>query len=915
MLRSDQIFKFINFILILFLAVFIHGSGFAASFSANMVETHGAEIESGKIFVHDHLYRMETTRHGKELYIIVDTKLGKTRILLPCEKVYIEMDNTSMRSLMKNPFEAYRYTKSKYKVFSSSKDSYQGLNCEKQKIFINNKKAIIALIAKKYDFPVKIVEPENMRKLELDSIMEKSINPLLFKVPENYKKVKRLPYPKPEWAEEILKAPVKKLPLDIRLAKGEIIVIKPLAGFSIYMKFKNITNNKSTAIFTSIPFKNNKPILDPALSTIKLSPGGNQKKMYSQSPSKIDFIAIYVKKGLIHCTIDKKENIDVEEYLLKTNQGRKISLNEKKPSRFILSDDRQDNNETICKIKFYTRTSKKVDDGTTLFEDKEIIHESVKLENGQSKTWIFPADKNISSFNVRVLKGAVIMRSEQPKTLGEMPVSWKASQDVPQASISIPHSKPESSENKSSKTSSIQSMVLILDSSGSMWGKVKGEPKIKIAKSVLKDLIKNMPGNINTGIMTYGHRRKGDCNDIEMILPIGKLDPETAIDRINAISPKGKTPLSAAVDQAAKALEYATQRASIILISDGLETCEGNPCRLAEKLAMAGFNFTIHVIGFDLTESEQAQLKCLAEKTGGLFLAANDAAGLRKSLFYTVEKLKQPPPPEQENLGEAQLDAPETISAGSVFKIKWQGPASLKDYISIAVKTAKDPDYVDYVFIKTGNPVQMMAPGKPGEYELRYVCGHSKKVIGRKDIIVTKVEAKIIIPPNVVMGAKFSVKWQGPAYKGDYITIAKSDQDTTSYFGFANISQGNPVFLTAPADPGTYEVRYVLGHGTELLTKTTIIVKPAEASVNAPATVPAGTRFKVKWQGPGEGKDMIMIATPDQKATSFVGIAYIYQGNPVIIKAPDKPGTYEVRYILFQGAKLLAKTTIAVTAP
>ena len=84
----------------------------------------------------------------------------------------------------------------------------------------------------------------------------------------------------------------------------------------------------------------------------------------------------------------------------------------------------------------------------------------------------------------------------------------------------------------------------ILDGSGSMWGRVDGRLKIQVAKEVMNTLLSETPDDIQCGIMIYGHRKKGDCSDIEMIVPIGRLNREAAIDKINKITPKGKTPIS-----------------------------------------------------------------------------------------------------------------------------------------------------------------------------------------------------------------------------------------------------------------------------------------------------------------------------------------------------------------------------------
>jgi len=70
-----------------------------------------------------------------------------------------------------------------------------------------------------------------------------------------------------------------------------------------------------------------------------------------------------------------------------------------------------------------------------------------------------------------------------------------------------------------------------------MWGQVEGKAKIAIAKEVLVGLIKDLPDNLQVGLVAYGHRRKGDCNDVEELVPLSALDKKKLIKKIQAISP------------------------------------------------------------------------------------------------------------------------------------------------------------------------------------------------------------------------------------------------------------------------------------------------------------------------------------------------------------------------------------------
>ena len=457
-------------------------------------------------------------------------------------------------------------------------------------------------------------------------------------------------------------------------------------------------------------------------------------------------------------------------------------------------------------------------------------------------------------------------------------------------------------------------IVFVLDASGSMWGQIDGKAKIEIAKEVMAELIDQIPADFQTGLTVYGHRRKGDCKDIEMVIPVGSHNVAAMKVKVQGISPKGKTPLSESVKQAAQALRYTEERATVILVSDGLETCDIDPCKLAAELAMSGVDFTVHVIGFDISKEDQGRLRCLADKTGGLFLAASNAGSLRDALFKTVEEVKAPLPPVVEDPGTAVLQGPASVPAGSAFSVQWEGPDSRGDYITIAKKSSKDLSHKDYTYTKKGNPAGFTAPGEVGDYELRYVHAHSRKVIGRADIKVTPVQATVQAPAEADVAVKFEVKWQGPDYPSDYIAIARPDQRAGSQLNYTYTRRGNPLKLQAPSDPGTYEVRYMMGRGNQLLAKTTIEIKGVGASVEAPAAADVATEFEVSWQGPDNQSDYIAIARPDQKPGSQVHYTYTKKGSPLKVQAPFDPGTYEVRYILGRGNKLLAKTTIEIKA-
>lgn len=188
-------------------------------------------------------------------------------------------------------------------------------------------------------------------------------------------------------------------------------------------------------------------------------------------------------------------------------------------------------------------------------------------------------------------------------------------------------------------------VIIILDASGSMWAQIDGKPKLEIARESLRTVLQSVPGDDEIGFMAYGHRQKGSCEDIELIVPPQAGSASAISAAADSMKFLGKTPLTAAVKQAAQALKYTEEKATVVLITDGLETCGGDPCALGKELEAAGVDFTADVVGFGLTADEGKQIACLAENTGGKYIQASDEKALQEALVETVAAPAPAPEP------------------------------------------------------------------------------------------------------------------------------------------------------------------------------------------------------------------------------------------------------------------------------
>jgi len=222
-------------------------------------------------------------------------------------------------------------------------------------------------------------------------------------------------------------------------------------------------------------------------------------------------------------------------------------------------------------------------------------------------------------------------------------------------------------------------LYFILDASGSMWERAGGKPRIVIAKETLSNLIEQTPAQIRAGVTVYGHRRKGDCSDIEEIVALKNLDPMAkfrAQERISSINAMGKTPITDSIQQTVDRLKGEEGESTIVLISDGLESCGKDPCALTKKLKSAGINFVLHVVGFGLMDHQKKKLACIADAGGGTFFTADNAAGLLEALTVVkqsvVAQVKIQPVPEPEPIQQ------EVESVSTSIKIQAKGPGTVK---------------------------------------------------------------------------------------------------------------------------------------------------------------------------------------------------------------------------------------------
>ena len=181
-------------------------------------------------------------------------------------------------------------------------------------------------------------------------------------------------------------------------------------------------------------------------------------------------------------------------------------------------------------------------------------------------------------------------------------------------------------------------LVVILDGSGSMWGRLPGDiPRIVAARQALEELAVELAGrDLRLGLVAYGHRRRGSCKDIATVVEPGPLDPQSFAAQVRRVNPLGMTPIAGAIRHAAALLKPLEGPSTLLLISDGLENCRQDPCRTVEQLRQGGADFTLQVVGLALGETDPEPLRCMARAGGGHYRAVEEAAPLAPTLAELV---------------------------------------------------------------------------------------------------------------------------------------------------------------------------------------------------------------------------------------------------------------------------------------
>ncbi|PJZ46193.1 vWA domain-containing protein [Leptospira brenneri] len=181
--------------------------------------------------------------------------------------------------------------------------------------------------------------------------------------------------------------------------------------------------------------------------------------------------------------------------------------------------------------------------------------------------------------------------------------------------------------------------VFILDASGSMSEKWDGKTRMAVAKEKLLQVLGGLPKDVSVGLVAYGNRIAG-CNSARLYHPIQRGAASIVSQKISNIVPAGSTPIAQTLTVVGEFLLNEIQETEIIFISDGVESCDGDPKAVLYQLKQSGKKFRMQVLGIDIDPKGEEDLKRLSLLGDGQYYSLKrpeDYDSSFKRIFFTTE--------------------------------------------------------------------------------------------------------------------------------------------------------------------------------------------------------------------------------------------------------------------------------------
>lgn len=248
---------------------------------------------------------------------------------------------------------------------------------------------------------------------------------------------------------------------------------------------------------------------------------------------------------------------------------------------------------------------------------------------------------------------------------------------------------------------------IILDASGSMAAVIGGQTMMELAKETIRDFAAALPEEANVALRVYGHKgsnadadKKVSCESSELVYDIQPYDAEKLNQALDQFEPTGWTPIARSLKGAQEDLaEYDGEHNTniVYLVSDGVETCDGDPVKVAKELADSDMTPLVNVIGFNVDSEGQRELRKIADAADGNYATVQNQEQLKQELDRSQEMatkwLQWKLDSDTENIN-TLLNRESSVHD---FKSEWNDKKS-REYRNLdsAIRYLSDKDYISF---------------------------------------------------------------------------------------------------------------------------------------------------------------------------------------------------------------------------
>ena len=352
-----------------------------------------------------------------------------------------------------------------------------------------------------------------------------------------------------------------------------------------------------------------------------------------------------------------------------------------------------------------------------------------------------------------------------------------------------------------------QDAVLLLDTSNSMSGRSDGKPRIEVMREAVAEFARERRG-LRMGLMAFGHRRPGDCADVELLARPG-TDSAAMLARLDDLSSRGLSPIAGGIAEASRVASR------VILVTDGAESCVPDPCAAIRETRGRTGRAQVNIVAFDVPgRREWAQLGCIARATGGRLVPAANADDLPRAIAEAAGAAPRRARPE---LPGAPRRAPPVTTLELEAREVPGGP--LMQVGSWTLLSLTDPPRTVLSGTAQAQP-RLRIPS--GRYELR-VSARTMRVVERFDVTGPAMTHRVVMNPGTLQPQGGLVPG-APPRGGEWTILA---EEVSGYRPGEEVATSIVAQPTFQLVQGSYRVRFRSG---EAMAETIAFV-PAAGTV------------------------------------------------------------------------------------